>query len=326
MKNTVMIMMATYNGERYLRKQLESIQNQTWSEWQLYIQDDGSTDGTYSILQEYAEVDPRIHIRRNPEKIHGSFTNFHILSNYCKTLKRSAYYCFADQDDVWFPKKLETMISALKGLPSEKAALVYADMALIDGQGKRISDSIDAQWKISGKNCWSFFWVHKVFGCNLMMNSFLFFSVPILQVEDPRIQRLSHDNLYAKFAAVLGRIIYLPEATMEYRRSGKNVTADQKYTISLGRILQRIFHLKDLARRHVKVYNHSLTTISLLRQKNLTKAQRRFLNRNQEMLQKGGWHTVRELKKQHVNWGGNVENISHELIIGLRLYIRYLDS
>ena len=87
-----------------------------------------------------------------------------------------------------------------------------------------------------------------------------------------------------------------------------------------------MFHLKDLARRHVKVYNHSLTTISLLRQKNLTKAQRRFLNRNQEMLQKGGWHTVRELKKQHVNWGGNVENISHELIIGLRLYIRYLDS
>ena len=129
MKNTVMIMMATYNGEHYLRKQLESIQNQTWSEWQLYIQDDGSTDGTYSILQEYADADPRIHIRRNPEKIHGSFTNFHILSNYCKTLKKCAYYCFADQDDVWFPKKLETMIIAFRGIPSDKAALVYADMA-----------------------------------------------------------------------------------------------------------------------------------------------------------------------------------------------------
>ena len=81
MEPTVRIMMATYNGEKYLPQQLESIINQTNPNWSLIVQDDGSTDNTWSILEEYSGKDERITIRLSPEEKHGAYYNFHSIAN-----------------------------------------------------------------------------------------------------------------------------------------------------------------------------------------------------------------------------------------------------
>ena len=85
---TILIMMATYNGEKYIAKQLDTIINQTYTNWELIIRDDISTDNTLSIIKDYAKKDNRIkYILSNSQK-HGAYYNFFGLINYVKKIKK----------------------------------------------------------------------------------------------------------------------------------------------------------------------------------------------------------------------------------------------
>lgn len=105
---TVTVVMATYNGARFLRQQIESILAQTYPVAELVIQDDGSDDDTIDIAREYAERHPNIRIFYNEK-------NMGFNRNFISALKRSAstYTAIADQDDIWFPEKLERQVAAI---------------------------------------------------------------------------------------------------------------------------------------------------------------------------------------------------------------------
>ena len=100
------ILMATYNGGKYLRNQLLSLQQQTHKDWILWVRDDGSTDDTMVILLEFAESDDRIKIvgKTRGERL-GPGGNFLGLTKY----STADYVIFCDQDDIWFEKKLEIL-------------------------------------------------------------------------------------------------------------------------------------------------------------------------------------------------------------------------
>lgn len=106
----IRILISTYNGEKFLREQLDSIYNQTFQNFSVFIRDDGSTDMTHAILAEYQ--------RKYANFFWYAGTNLGIsksiftLMKYFK--KEKAIYVFADQDDVWLPEKLETIISSAK--------------------------------------------------------------------------------------------------------------------------------------------------------------------------------------------------------------------
>lgn len=108
MKKTVSIIVCTYNGEKYLREQLESIVNQTYPVDELIIQDDCSTDKTFMIAEEYAKLYPYVRIFRNPE-------NIGINENFKLAISRAAGDCIAtaDQDDIWGPDKIEKQLAVL---------------------------------------------------------------------------------------------------------------------------------------------------------------------------------------------------------------------
>ncbi len=97
------IMMATYNGEAYLKEQLDSIRLQTFSEWKLYISDDQSNDKTRDIIDEYHKMDARIHCAIINEGKHGPFANYYHLIRYIKANfnNKFLYYFYCDQDDIW---------------------------------------------------------------------------------------------------------------------------------------------------------------------------------------------------------------------------------
>ena len=104
----ISIAMATYNGELFIREQLDSILTQTLSDWELIVCDDGSTDNTLSILQEYANNDSRI-------KIYQNETNLGFKRNFEKAIGLCSGECIAlcDQDDIWYPNHLEILLNLI---------------------------------------------------------------------------------------------------------------------------------------------------------------------------------------------------------------------
>ncbi len=322
--SNILILMATYNGEKYLREQLDSIINQTYTQWDLLIQDDDSNDGTKELIKEYAQKDKRITWQINTSNSHGAFENFHLLINSSKKLDDYDYYMFSDQDDIWNPNKIQILMEQISAVDNGRPAICYADMTTIDENGNVIDKSINKAWGIDNITKRSVFFSHKVFGCNMIMNNALFRKVDSVDINDDIIHYLAHDEHYTKCAGVYGEILYYPKPTMRYRRHESNTTGEQKYHVSLGRFFYRVTHLGDLAKRHCNVYNQSLYTISVLKRKKLTKEQRRLILQTEYALKKGGIRALKYIDKYSIVWGSRLENISRRLIILLGLYKKYL--
>lgn len=103
-------MMSTYNGERFLRTQLDSILNQTGVDIHLLVRDDGSTDGSLDILREYSREDGRITVLEEDNR--GAIRSFYRLMDYAaRQYSDFSYFAFSDQDDYWYPDKLSRAIS-----------------------------------------------------------------------------------------------------------------------------------------------------------------------------------------------------------------------
>lgn len=126
--------MATYNGEKYLREQIDSILCQTNKDWTLYIQDDGSQDATLGIIKSYD--DERIVLVDVGLTRQGACMNFMSLLN----MVESVYYMFCDQDDVWFVDKVEKLLERMKEeeAKSDKPVLVFSDTGRINAKGEVI--------------------------------------------------------------------------------------------------------------------------------------------------------------------------------------------
>ncbi|MEY3633305.1 MAG: hypothetical protein RI937_1503, partial [Pseudomonadota bacterium] len=129
----VLILMGAFNGERFIREQLDSIAAQTHKNWKLVVSDDGSTDQTVEILNLWiTEIGGnRVELRCGPKK--GFVNNF--LSMACDPRLSADYYAFCDQDDVWFEDKLARAIEILKTAGSAQETLycgrtIYTDESL----------------------------------------------------------------------------------------------------------------------------------------------------------------------------------------------------
>lgn len=134
----ISILMATYNGESYLREQLDSIARQTYPIWRLIISDDGSQDGTLAIIRDYQKKwgAHRLQLRQGPSQ--GYSLNF--LSMACDESILADLYAFSDQDDVWMPDKLQRAVDYF---------VHHQGSALPRAYGSR-TQIVDASLKIQG--------------------------------------------------------------------------------------------------------------------------------------------------------------------------------
>jgi rhamnosyltransferase len=109
-KPTLIVALATYNGAKHLKTQLDSILEQTFTDFQIYIRDDGSTDNTLEIIRDYVRKSGQIHlIEDNLGNLKPPYS-FYAILNQCPSAK---YYAFADQDDIWYPDKLMRAVNYL---------------------------------------------------------------------------------------------------------------------------------------------------------------------------------------------------------------------
>ncbi len=170
----VQILLATYNGENFLREQLDSIINQEYKSWELLIHDDGSNDNTIYILKEYQNNFPNKIRLLIDKKIFSSASKnfFHLIENRSK---EADLYCLCDQDDLWHKNKLNIIIERYNSKEEKKPVLIHSDLSLINTKGKLLEKShnklINFQKNFITKNTSIYY--NPVPGCAMTINSAL---------------------------------------------------------------------------------------------------------------------------------------------------------
>ena len=197
------ILLATYNGERFLRTQLGSIFEQTYSHWHLYIRDDGSSDGTTAIIEEYLALHPgKITYLGSTNNGKGAKGNFSLLMQH----STAPYITFSDQDDEWLPDKIALTLSALRQTEAEQPetpCMVFSDLEMMDDNGEVFTRSLWQHDRLDpAKTSLSRLLVQNVpYGCAAMVNrSLLALATPV----DDRA--LLHDHWMALLAAAAAEV------------------------------------------------------------------------------------------------------------------------
>ena len=221
MNFTVDILLSVYNGEQFLQELLDSIATQTYNSWRLIIRNDSSTDGSQSIINKFK--------KQNMDKIllvsNNSNINLGPALSYGKLLSasNSKYIMFCDQDDVWLPEKIETMINAMKKLEKKYSTnsnlLVYSDMKVCSENLQIISDSFYKHNKgLSTQNTLkNILFNNNIAGCCMLINNNLKdFSLPF----DDNI--IMHDWWINLCVNIDGHSQFIPEQLLLYRQHKKN--------------------------------------------------------------------------------------------------------
>ena len=226
--NKIAILLAVYNGEKYLKNQLDSIVNQSFTNWKLYIRDDGSSDKSVQLIKEYISRYPsKIQLITDNQQNLGSCNNFFRL---LQCVENSEFYMFADQDDVWNKNKIEVSLnSILKIEISEKfkkPILLHTDLEVVDTNLNQISSSFWKYQQMDVKNTSSYnnlLIQNIVTGCTVIFNHKLKEKMRFLPDNV-----FVHDWWIALVASVFGRIDFIEDKTLKYRQHINNVEGAKK--------------------------------------------------------------------------------------------------
>ena len=207
--------MATFNGERFVREQIESILAQSVQDFELVICDDASTDKTWGILREFAEKDSRVRIYRNGKNL-GFKKNFEHAIRLCK----ADFVALSDQDDIWYPVHLHVLLTNIG-----HHVLCAGDADMVDennvATGERLSYADGFQLiPPMEKLLWRLMFVmNPLQGASMLLRKdFLERILPIPSWIS------THDRYFAACACCDTGPVYVPRPITRYRQHGDNVT------------------------------------------------------------------------------------------------------
>lgn len=211
----VNILMSTYNGQQFLAEQIRSIQEQTFHDWTLLIRDDGSSDQTKVLLQDFARQDSRIRLIDLEEQNNlGVIKSFHRLVQY----EKADYYFFSDQDDVWLPDKLEASLQEARSYPADQPLMVYMDLTVVNQDLQVMSESmIRSQSHHANTQLVEELTENTVTGGVSMINHAL------AKLWSGTEDILMHDWYLALLASALGKLVFIDKPGELYRQHADNV-------------------------------------------------------------------------------------------------------
>lgn len=234
------ILMATYNGEKYLSEQIESIISQTYTEWNLLIRDDGSSDSTCVILSEYEKKDSRIKIIKDNKGNLGIVKNFEeLLYN-----SDSEFIMFSDQDDVWKKDKIEIMMKYI-----DNYDLIISDAIItnenLEFQYESLYSVVNSRNGIV-KNIIK----NTYYGCCMLFKKRILNKVlPI-----PENKEIGHDLWVGLISERYYKVKFINEKLLYFRRHSSNITSINKSRRSIKtKVIGRYFILKELFKRFRKI-------------------------------------------------------------------------
>jgi glycosyltransferase involved in cell wall biosynthesis len=246
----VFLVLATYNGGQFLAEQLKSLRAQTWTPWRLLLRDDGSSDSTRQVAEQFATIDSRIEIVRDGLGRLGPTGNFGAL--LARAVDRGAdYVFFVDQDDVWKPEKIQRQLECMARLESESTPaaplLLHSDLSVVDADLNLVHPSFMAYQGIHhepARPLRTLLVQNFVTGCAMLINR------PLAELALPVPTVPVHDWWIAACAAAAGQIGFLPESTVLYRQHGRNSVGAKSHLASLNpwRFVKRRIN-RDCAKR-----------------------------------------------------------------------------
>ncbi|MFC0428816.1 glycosyltransferase family 2 protein [Chryseobacterium scophthalmum] len=247
-KDKIAILLSTYNGEKYVEEQINSIINQDYNDWKLYIRDDGSNDSTTEIIRKYCEKYDNIVFLEGAENVGAALSFMDLLSKV-----NSEYYMFCDQDDIWLKNKVSSLYNVF--LQNENAQnnllMVFSDATVVDQDLNEIDRSLWNYNKlppylilkkskyISIFNCAP--------GCTMMFNHQL-----KIKLNDYDTNILMHDWYAIIKALQYGTIKYIDTSLMLYRQHSNNVLGANR--ISFKDRIIKIFLTKKSIQSQMNVF------------------------------------------------------------------------
>ncbi|MEA2020071.1 MAG: glycosyltransferase family 2 protein [Campylobacterota bacterium] len=232
----ISVCIATYNGERYIKEQLDSILDQLEVNDEVVISDDSSTDNTIEIIKSYNDI--KIRLFEN-QKFKSPIYNF---ENALKQANGDIII-LSDQDDIWKPNKIETIKMYMK-----EYDLVLSDADIIDENGKSLNESF---YKLNGSK--------SGLVKNIVKNSYLgctmAFNRKILGKSLPFPKDIPmHDWWIGLIAEMYGKTYFIEDRLISYRRHGNNAspTGEKSIYTFKQKIVFRLVIIKNLIWRHFR--------------------------------------------------------------------------
>lgn len=235
---TVEVLLATYNGERFLREQIDSILSQDYENLQVSARDDGSSDGTTTILNEYA--------KRFPDRfqiVQSGLPTGSAKENFLQLMKTSTanYICFSDQDDVWLPNKVSRTMHAMIALEARRGSdiplLVFTDLRVVDNKLKTLHGSF---WKQAGIKPSSISSLAAILGHNVVTGCTTLINRRLLDMALCMPPEASmHDAWIALLTSAFGAAEIVWEKTVLYRQHDQNVVGIDAQSKSPRELVER---------------------------------------------------------------------------------------
>lgn len=215
MKQLISIALCTYNGEKFIKEQIESVLGQSYKNIELIITDDGSKDKTIEIIKQYMQLDGRITLYENKENL-GFIKNFEKAISLCN----GDFIALSDQDDIWKLNKIEKFVNEIK-----ENVLIYSNATIVDETsnptGKELIEG--ARHLVNGK-CNKAFLLNSFISGNTMM-----FKQELVKYILPIPIQISYHDIWISFvASTYGTINYTDESMIYYRRHSEQVTTSSK--------------------------------------------------------------------------------------------------
>jgi len=235
--NKIIILLSTYNGQKYLKEQLDSLFSQTYKNIEIIVRDDGSTDKTLEVLKCYD-----VNLLSSDGNI-GIKKSFETLLLYAYENSDADYFMFCDQDDVWNNDKIEKTLEEMKRLEklygNNIPLLVHTDLEVVDENLKTISSSMWKSQYINPKsNSLNKLLIQNtITGCTTMINR-----ITVLKSLPISLNAIMHDWWIGLFVSSFGKIGFLEETTIKYRQHGKNDTGSKKFNL---KYILKNFNSKD---------------------------------------------------------------------------------
>lgn len=218
----ISIALATYNGSKYLREQLDSILAQSMEKFEVIVCDDCSTDDTLQILQEFASKDSRFKVFSNKSNL-GFKKNFEHILSFCN----GEFIAFCDQDDIWEPNHLETLY---KNIGDNDC--IGANSLIIDENGMSQNKTLLEYWPIhimpkNGKELFQ----HELYS-NVIQGTASLIRASLIKQALPIPDNVKyHDYWFALVAGLNEKCKYIGDVVLKYRRHSNNASEYQKFTI-----------------------------------------------------------------------------------------------
>lgn len=233
MNKKIDVLLATYNGEKYLKEQIDSILNQTFQNINLIVSDDCSKDDTKRILENYAKKDKRVILYFQKKNL-GVVKNIEFLLQQVK----SEFYMLADQDDIWLPEKIQKSYETME---KENAALVFGDLEVVDANLNTIYPSFGDYMLLNKKinkylNSIKLNYLYNcITGCTILAKTETIKNIlPI-----PTTSKfLIHDHWIGIITSCNYKLAYMPEKYIKYRQHGNNQVGTNKVSHGFEKLEQ----------------------------------------------------------------------------------------